>query len=84
MTSKIKIIIVSNCQSLPFKRDRSITRSRSRDSMLMGLSDIEGDNEVTKKLKNHMRKANADLNLLPTLKETTEEAEESKVRFLKI
>ena len=52
--------------------------------MLMGLSDIEGDNDVTKKLKNHMRKANADLNMLPTLKETTEEAEESKVWFLKI
>ena len=81
MIFEIKIITVSNWQSLTYNRDRSITRSRSRDSMLMGLSDIEGDNDVTKKLKNHMRKANADLNMLPTLKETTEEAEESKVRF---
>ena len=81
MIKKIKFIIISIWRFLPYKRDRSITRSRSRDSMLMGLSDIEGDNDVTKKLKNHMRKANADLNMLPTLKETTEEAEESKVRF---
>ena len=38
------------------------------------LSDIQGDNDVTKKLNNHMRKAYTDLHMLQTLKETTEEA----------
>jgi len=58
-------------------RAPSRSRSRSKDELLY-ISENEGDNEKTKRLKREMRGAQDDLHRLPALEEVTEEAEQDE------